>query len=748
MGVDRADADPIAFDAAQAAEGIQPPHDMPRAANGRSADHLGEVKEDSIDFASAGAPDPVDKTLTPQPDCAAIRSHVELLHSLAKGTGVDGILCFTRIDASKKVRTERFAIGDVDHMTDAIIGWSTHPDLNLYASYAIFRKDMPTSSPGREADVRAVLALVGDLDSDEGKTGVGLDRLPMEPTYVVETSANNFHAVYPLRKVLSPSDAKVVAVALSNAIGGDSGTKDVSHLWRIPGTLNWPSPKKLGRGRPKTPQLVTVKSAWTREMVDPDALLELVKESKPSHTKSAAGSAGGSSGSSSSAGTTTETFDALPVYLKKLVAGASYPGEDRSRTVSSVIFRLFQRGWSDDAIEALFEAFPNGIGERYAGGKEGKDLRQDIERLLAKFGAEAPPQPAAEPAANPAAILDSIKLDASVDWTEPEGLLSVMADWILLTSRRPNRPMAVAAAVTLLSAVCGRWLYGPTGTALNVYVVILAGTGVGKDRPLAAPGAILQAADLSRLNTSAKGFSVSALEQMMVEHPCCLASVDEIGASLFARIGHKHASTHEQGMRSVLLELWSRDQLKGPFSTTRHAVQKGSPKVPGCVSIPRPNLTLFGASTPESFYSAVTTGSVKDGFLNRFLLCHAAPRGKAQEVSEKDGKVPLDIVKAIRGLVPRDLGLFGHVIAPEGVFSLDAPLDDVVRRLPWTSDDVGRRANELDEQILVAMDGNPETAPLLGRVFEYSVRLASLHAVSRDGRDAKVTMSDLAWGAS
>jgi hypothetical protein len=138
---------------------------------------------------------------------------------------------------------------------------------------------------------------------------------------------------------------------------------------------------------------------------------------------------------------------------------------------------------------------------------------------------------------------------------------------------------------------------------------------------------------------------------MMIDHPCCLATVDEIGASLFARMSHKHASTHEQGMRSVLLELWSRDQFKGPFSTTRHAVQKGGPKVPGSVSIPRPNLTLFGVATPEAFYAAVTAGSVKDGFLNRFLTCEAAPRGKAQEVSEEDGEVPEKIVTALRKLV-------------------------------------------------------------------------------------------------
>ena len=326
-------------------------------------------------------------TAIPAPDHAAIRSHVELLHTLAKGAGVEGILAFTRIDANNKTHTERFAIGDVDHMTDAIIGWSTHPDLNIYASYAIFRKDLPPGTPGGEADVRAVLALVGDLDSDVGKKGVGLNGLPMPPPYVVETSANNFHAVYPLGRALSPSDAKPIAVALSDAIGGDSGTKDVSHLWRIPGTLNWPSAKKLGRGRPKTPQLVTIKSAWTGETIDPDTLRQAATDFEFAKTSSGPSSTGSSSGSSSgSTGSSTETFDDLPADLKKLIAAPAYPGEDRSRTAASVIFKLFRRGWSDDAVQALFEAHPNGIGERYAGGATGKtDLRKEIERLRQKF---------------------------------------------------------------------------------------------------------------------------------------------------------------------------------------------------------------------------------------------------------------------------------------------------------------------------------------------------------------------------
>jgi predicted P-loop ATPase len=54
-------------------------------------------------------------TGVPKPDHAAIRTHVEMIHELAKGAGVDGILTFTRIDAANDTKTERFSIGDVTY---------------------------------------------------------------------------------------------------------------------------------------------------------------------------------------------------------------------------------------------------------------------------------------------------------------------------------------------------------------------------------------------------------------------------------------------------------------------------------------------------------------------------------------------------------------------------------------------------------------------------------------------------------
>jgi hypothetical protein len=224
----------------------------------------------------------------PQPDPQLIREHILMVHTLAQSAGVDGDLTLTRIDAADKCMTERFAIGDSKAHADTVIGWASNGDkLNLYVPWCIFRKNLPSWSKGEEKDVVAFLAPVGDIDSDQGKTGLKLDKLPLPPAYVVETSKDNFHATYPLSRALLPEEAKRIAVKLKDAIGCDGGTGDISHIWRVPGTLNWPTKTKLERGRPNIPQLVMVKQEWNGELIDPDVLWEAVKDAKPKAGKAA-----------------------------------------------------------------------------------------------------------------------------------------------------------------------------------------------------------------------------------------------------------------------------------------------------------------------------------------------------------------------------------------------------------------------------------------------------------------------------
>jgi hypothetical protein len=124
---------------------------------------------------------------TPAPDHAAIRSHIEMMHTLAKNAGVEGVLTLTRMDEKENTLTEKFAIGDVDNHANAAIGWSANAGINLYSPWAIFRKDMPRWSKGAEKHVVAALAFVGDLDADTGKAATGLGGLPLASPYIMET---------------------------------------------------------------------------------------------------------------------------------------------------------------------------------------------------------------------------------------------------------------------------------------------------------------------------------------------------------------------------------------------------------------------------------------------------------------------------------------------------------------------------------------------------------------------------------
>ena len=301
----------------------------------------------------------------------------------------------------------------------------------------------------------------------------------------------------------------------------------------------------------------------------------------------------------------------------------------------------------------------------------------------------------------------------------------------MATARRPNRPLAVAASVAVLSTLCGRHLYGPTGTALNLYIVCLAETSVGKDRPFKAVYELLEACGYGRLHQTAKIFSVTGFEQLVAETPACAAAVDEIATNLLARISNKKASSHEATIKGVLQELWSRSIGDGPFKTTRRAVMPGRPGAPSLrLAISSPSLTLFGASTPQAFYSALTSGNVEDGFMNRFLIAPAAPR--AAKVGGERMPVPSAIVEPPSGRSARHAASGGATSPASWMSSHRWPPSASVSSN-------GSRPTSRRGPTPSRKKSSPSSTPsrratsYWGAYSNSTVRLASLHAVSREG---------------
>jgi RepB DNA-primase from phage plasmid len=162
-------------------------------------------------------------------------------------------------------------------MVNAIMAFDGVPGVNLYAQYGTMHRDLSPGKKGGERDVEAVFAAVADIDNDKGSQR----GIPIEPSYVVESSPGNFQHVYIFPSPLPFSEAKPVLCALHAAVGGDSAQKDCSHVWRIPGTLNWPTKSKIARGRSPEPAPVTVASPWQGLLVDPAEILALSPSPRP-----------------------------------------------------------------------------------------------------------------------------------------------------------------------------------------------------------------------------------------------------------------------------------------------------------------------------------------------------------------------------------------------------------------------------------------------------------------------------------
>lgn len=320
------------------------------------------------------------------------------------------------------------------------------------------------------------------------------------------------------------------------------------------------------------------------------------------------------------------------------------------------------------------------------------------------------------------------------DTSRPDGLLGEITDWIVATSRKPNRSLAMTAAISIMAGICSRHLMGPTGSATHLYLVNLGATSIGKDRPFKAIGQLLKAAGYGAILQSAKFKSDTAIELVMKSSRVAVATVDEIGSAIFAKMGNRRATTHESAISSVLRELWS--VLPGDdWQTSARAGERSE-------ILASPALTLFGVSTLNEFYRSLNGASVDNGFLNRFTIIMADPPSEERDEEQDRLVVPQHLAKKLAAILPNA----GNLDALNALLGYEHPAHIV--KVPWATPETEQAHLGLARRINRWRDEDDVASPFLGRTAEMAIRLATIHAVGRAGRTAVVTERDYRWGAS
>jgi hypothetical protein len=279
-------------------------------------------------------------------------------------------------------------------------------------------------------------------------------------------------------------------------------------------------------------------------------------------------------------------------------------------------------------------------------------------------------------------------------YTHVPGAVGAIVDWITATARRPNRVLALGAAITIVGTLIGRRVAGPTRSATHLYVVPIAGTGFGKQHIFDASMRLMRAAKAEQHVGPSKFFSLSAVHELLTEKPLALCLQDEIGVFLKS-VTSKKASSHEAAVSQILRTLWgvSFAAMTSPAWASRKSV------VFSC-----PALSILGVSTPDEFYGALQGESVANGFLNRFLALASETRPTDTDPVLDPGTVPQALAEDLHRLYlwsgPESLLQIGN---HEAMLAPDI--------LPWASGPTLACYQEFTRMLDTRMDNDPAIKP-------------------------------------
>jgi hypothetical protein len=323
------------------------------------------------------------------------------------------------------------------------------------------------------------------------------------------------------------------------------------------------------------------------------------------------------------------------------------------------------------------------------------------------------------------------------DFDSVGGLMGECARWIFDTSRSPIREFSVMSAIAAMSVFFGRRCVGPTGLGLNIYLVMVAPTGFGKNRPLTAPGIISRSfGDTGqRLIGPTNVTGDSAIERALRISPCLLMPMDEFGLILQGATS-RNAPPWTQTISRALLELHSRSEPDASWKAKLTADSKSETR-----PIEQPTLSILGASTPEEFYDGLTTNSTSNGFLNRLVVISVNDRPKEQEI-DAINRFPTDLTERLKAAIEGFPQATGNLTRTS--FS-DPSMTAKMIAVPYADDDAKRRFQLVQADKMRMLDSETELAGVAERVSENTSKLATIRAVSRNPTAPTVSVADIDW---
>jgi hypothetical protein len=240
------------------------------------------------------------------------------------------------------------------------------------------------------------------------------------------------------------------------------------------------------------------------------------------------------------------------------------------------------------------------------------------------------------------------------------GLLGQIAYYIYDQAPRPVPEIALAGAIGLMAGICGR-AYNVSGTGLNQYTLLLAGTGRGKEAIQSGISKLMtQVIDIGIGGCPAASEFLGPGEissgQALIKH------FDKVSKSFVSIIGEVDVTLKNMTARNAHAGLTKlRQVMLAAYSASgRNNILPGtiySDRDKNAAPITSPAFSMIGEGTPGRFYNLLDESMVSDGLLPRFNIIEYDGHRTDLNEARLGNQPPLSLVKQVAALCGQALML-------------------------------------------------------------------------------------------